>query len=95
MSSIHVLDFFWISTHEHKAKVVLVIRKYSLRTIAKQAGTTLVIANNHFEGKAMKLALELVARTTGTLVEVPELLVSTYPDLATVARRTGQGRLFD
>lgn len=66
-----------------------------LRTIAKQAGTTLVIANNHFEGKAMKLALELVARTTSAPVEVPELLLSTYPDLATVARRTGQGRLFD
>ena len=65
-----------------------------LRAIAQQAGTTLVVANNHFEGKAMKLALELVAKTSGAKVAVPDLLLATYPDLATVARRTGQGRLF-
>jgi len=65
-----------------------------LRTIAATVGTTFVVANNHFEGKAMKLALELVARHEGRKVDVPELLLATYPELRTIATRTGQGHLF-
>jgi uncharacterized protein YecE (DUF72 family) len=65
-----------------------------LRAIAADAATTLVVANNHFEGKAMKLALELVARHRGGKVEVPELLRATYPELAEIAARSGQGWLF-
>jgi uncharacterized protein YecE (DUF72 family) len=65
-----------------------------LRAIAQQAGTTLVVANNHFEGKAMKVALELMSQTTGGKVAVPDLLLATYPELVAVARQSGQGRLF-
>ncbi|MEZ5964431.1 MAG: DUF72 domain-containing protein [Planctomycetota bacterium] len=65
-----------------------------LRAIAATAGSTFVVANNHFEGKAMKLALELMARHEGRQVDVPEPLLATYPDLVAVARRSGQGRLF-
>lgn len=66
-----------------------------LTAITSAVGTTFVVANNHFEGKAMKLALELVARRDGTKVDVPELLLATYPSLAAIATRRGQGRLFD
>lgn len=62
--------------------------------MAAAAGETFVIANNHFEGKAMKVALELSAAQTGASVDVPELLLATYPDLASIAWRRGQGSLF-
>lgn len=65
-----------------------------LRAIAAEASSTFVVANNHFEGKAMKLALELMARHEGRPVDVPELLLATYPELRAIARRSGQGRLF-
>lgn len=65
-----------------------------LRAIAATAGTTFVVANNHFEGKAMKLALELVARHEARKVAVPELLLATYPELGGIVARGGQGRLF-
>ncbi|HLU39006.1 MAG TPA: DUF72 domain-containing protein [Planctomycetota bacterium] len=65
-----------------------------LREIVARARTTLVVANNHFEGKAMKLALELTAAVERRKVAVPELLLATYPDLARIASGAGQGRLF-
>ncbi len=65
-----------------------------LRAIAQDAAETFVVANNHFEGKAMKVALELMAAHSGAAVDVPDLLLATYPDLASIARRRGQGSLF-
>ena len=66
------------------------------RMAAMAAGNdeTFVVANNHFEGKAMKVALELSAAHLGASVDVPELLLATYPDLGSIARRRGQGSLF-
>jgi uncharacterized protein YecE (DUF72 family) len=53
--------------------------------IAAEAAQTIVIANNHFEGKELKLALELKAKLHGAPVAVPETLLATYPDLAGIA----------
>lgn len=64
------------------------------RAIAKDAAQTLVIANNHFHGKAMKLVLELLALLRGAPVRVPESMLSRYPGLRGIAKRVGQGRLF-
>ena len=64
------------------------------RAVHQAVGATLVVANNHFEGKAMKVALELRAGLGEARVEVPELLLDRYPDLGAVALRRGQGRLF-
>ena len=64
------------------------------RAIAHGAASTLVIANNHFHGKAMKLVLELLAFLRGGPVLVPEPMLGRYPDLERIAQRRGQGRLF-
>src|SRR5436305_15336889 len=52
-----------------------------IRNIARRAGTTYVIANNHFEGKAVVNALELMSLLTGRPVRVPERLIEHYPEL--------------
>lgn len=65
-----------------------------IREIGAGAAQTTVIANNHFAGKAMKLALELLAWSRGTRVRVPESMVRRYPALAAIAVR-GRGELFD
>jgi len=44
-----------------------------------------VIANNHFEGKAVANALELMSLLTGHAVRVPEPLIEHYPDLQPIA----------
>ena len=62
--------------------------------IASDAGTTIVIANNHFQGQAVKVALELLAVTLDSKVEVPEPLLQSFPALRRIARPGGQGSLF-
>ena len=57
-----------------------------LLEIATGARETLVVANNHFHGKAMKVMLQLMAWYRGARVEVPEGMLSRFPDLAAVAR---------
>jgi uncharacterized protein YecE (DUF72 family) len=55
-----------------------------IRDVARQAEVTYVIANNHFEGKAVANALELKSLLTGQKVRVPETLAERYPELAQV-----------
>ncbi|MCB9872070.1 MAG: DUF72 domain-containing protein [Planctomycetes bacterium] len=66
--------------------------------IDAQAATTVVVANNHFRGQAMKLVLELAARCRGAPVRVPAPLLATYPALRAIAADPGagarQGELF-
>ncbi|MBK8976037.1 MAG: DUF72 domain-containing protein [Planctomycetes bacterium] len=61
--------------------------------LAKAVETVHVVANNHFRGQAVKLALELRARITGHNVDVPATLLEAFPSLAAIARRA-QGGLF-
>jgi len=62
--------------------------------IASAVDATLVVANNHFGGKAVAAAIEIKARITGSPVPAPDTLVDAFPDLAPWVVRQGQGRLF-
>jgi uncharacterized protein YecE (DUF72 family) len=64
--------------------------------ISAGARETVVIANNHFHGQAMRTALELTALWAQHEVRVPEPLLSAFPSLAAIAAgRAGQRGLFD
>lgn len=63
-----------------------------IRTIREGAPLTVVIANNHFEGKAAAAALEIRAGLAARRVDVPESLLHAFPSLERVA--TPAGRLF-
>jgi hypothetical protein len=53
-----------------------------------------LVTNNHFGGKAVANALELLYLLRGERQSVPEELLQTYPRLASIAREGGQGGLF-
>jgi uncharacterized protein YecE (DUF72 family) len=56
-----------------------------IRKLAGQTRTTFVITNNHFEGKGVVNALELIHLLTGAKVAVPEPLRHRYPELEAIA----------
>ncbi|MFZ0821325.1 MAG: DUF72 domain-containing protein [Candidatus Acidiferrales bacterium] len=56
-----------------------------IRRVAKHSGSTFVITNNHYEGKAIVNALQLIHLLTGNKVKVPEPLRHHYPQLETIA----------
>jgi uncharacterized protein YecE (DUF72 family) len=56
-----------------------------IRRVAERAVTTFVITNNHFQGKAIVNALQLVHLLTGEKVKVPETLRPHYPPLDAIA----------
>jgi len=56
-----------------------------IRNIARNAELTFVITNNHFEGKAIANALQLIALLRNQRVRVPETLLESYPDLERIA----------
>jgi uncharacterized protein YecE (DUF72 family) len=56
-----------------------------IRKVAENAKTTFVITNNHFQGKAVVNALELISILTGSKVKVPEPLRHHYPELDHIA----------
>jgi uncharacterized protein YecE (DUF72 family) len=64
------------------------------RRMAGEHDQTFVVTNNHFEGKAVANALELLASLTGERVEAPRQLVDRYPHLRTLTRIGGQTDLF-
>ncbi len=53
--------------------------------MAERAKTTFVITNNHFEGKAVVNALQLLAILGEKKVDVPEPLRRQYPQLDAIA----------
>lgn len=61
--------------------------------IAAGAAQAIVIANNHFQGKAMKLVLELLATRRHARIPVPEPMLRQYPELGDIAARP-PGMLF-
>jgi uncharacterized protein YecE (DUF72 family) len=66
--------------------------KTRIDTIAEKAEKTFVIANNHFEGKAVVNALQLKHLVTGRSVHMPEMLLERYWELGEiVARKTAGG----
>ena len=56
-----------------------------IRKLARQTRTTFVIANNHFQGKSVVNALQLMNLLTNAKVHVPEPLRSHYPQLNAIA----------
>ncbi len=52
-----------------------------IKRVADQTQSTFVITNNHFEGKAVANALQLVNMVRGGPVRAPETLVARYPEL--------------
>ncbi len=61
--------------------------KQRVEQVAAQTGTTYVVTNNHFQGKAAVNALQLMEMLSGDQVEVPEELLRHYPELHKTARR--------
>ncbi len=56
-----------------------------IRKLARKTQTTFVIANNHFQGKSVVNALQLIHMLTGEKVHVPEPLRHHYPQLESIA----------
>jgi uncharacterized protein YecE (DUF72 family) len=56
-----------------------------IRTVEKNSRITFVITNNHFEGKGVVNALQLINMLTHKKVKVPEPLRHHYPELEAIA----------
>jgi uncharacterized protein YecE (DUF72 family) len=56
-----------------------------VRRVGEQARNTFVITNNHFQGKAVVNALQLISILKGSKVKVPEPLRQHYPQLEAIA----------
>jgi uncharacterized protein YecE (DUF72 family) len=61
-----------------------------VKKVAAHARTTFVITNNHFQGKAVVNALQLIHLLTGGKVKVPEPLRHHYPQLEPIASEPAQ-----
>ena len=55
-----------------------------IRNLAAQTDATFVITNNHFQGKAIANAFQLVYMLTHQAVKVPETMLAHYPELEKV-----------
>jgi uncharacterized protein YecE (DUF72 family) len=56
-----------------------------IRSINEHTHSTFVITNNHYQGKAVVNALQLIAVLRGTKVKVPDSLRQHYPELDQIA----------
>jgi len=56
-----------------------------IRHVAENTRSTFVVTNNHFRGKAIVNALQLIHLLTGKKVKVPEPLRQHYPQLESIA----------
>ena len=56
-----------------------------IRHVAKHSGQIFVVTNNHFQGKGIVNALQLINLLTGKKVKVPEPLRHHYPQLESIA----------
>jgi uncharacterized protein YecE (DUF72 family) len=61
-----------------------------VKKVASHAQTTFVITNNHYQGKAIVNALQLIHLLTGAKVKVPEPLRHHYPELEQIANEPSQ-----
>ena len=56
-----------------------------IRKVTEHARDTFVVTNNHFQGKSVVNALQLISILKGTKVKVPEPLRQRYPELDSIA----------
>jgi uncharacterized protein YecE (DUF72 family) len=83
----------WFSSSEHPEERYNYLYKLNelepwaerIKKVAEHAEATFVITNNHFEGKAVANALQLVNLVTGRKVRVPETMFERYPELQSIA----------
>jgi uncharacterized protein YecE (DUF72 family) len=83
----------WFTANEHPEErynylySVEELKPWAARitNIARTAAVVFVIANNHFEGKAIANALQLISILHDAPVPVPETLREHYPQLAEIA----------
>jgi uncharacterized protein YecE (DUF72 family) len=69
--------------------------KTRIEQISGQTRTTYVVTNNHFEGKAVVNALQIMEMVAEEAVDVPPTLMERYPELQASARNTpAQRNLF-
>jgi len=61
-----------------------------IRKVAARSRTTFVITNNHFQGKAIVNALQLISLLSGAKVKVPEALRHQYPELDSISSEPAQ-----
>jgi uncharacterized protein YecE (DUF72 family) len=68
--------------------------KDKITQIAKQAHKTYVVANNHYQGKALVNSLQLKQMLSGNTkkVKAPKTLVESYPELGDFADATDDSR---
>jgi uncharacterized protein YecE (DUF72 family) len=59
--------------------------KKRIETVAERTQNTFVITNNHYLGKAVVNALQLISMLKGTKVKVPDSLRQHYPELEQIA----------
>ncbi|HTQ96534.1 MAG TPA: DUF72 domain-containing protein [Candidatus Acidoferrum sp.] len=57
-----------------------------IRTVVDKSRDTFVITNNHFQGKSVANALQLISILKNTKVKVPEPLRQHYPELEEIAQ---------
>ena len=67
---------------------------HTARRLAAASDETFVITNNHFAGKAVANALELIAILDEAVPPAPAELVEAYPHLRSLTRVEGQQSLF-
>lgn len=65
------------------------------RRLARSSDETFVVTNNHFAGKAVANALELLHELVGTTPALSGPLAEHYPRLRSIVRPTGQQSLFE
>jgi uncharacterized protein YecE (DUF72 family) len=58
---------------------------HRIQHVAEHAETTFVVTNNHYEGKGIVNALQLIQMLSGHKVKVPETLRHYYPQLEAIA----------
>ncbi len=61
-----------------------------IETVAERTRSTFVVTNNHFQGKGIVNALQLVHLLTHHKIDIPEPLREHYPQLESIADRPAQ-----
>ena len=68
-----------------------------IKALGRTSGRVFVITNNHYRGQAMANALQIKNMISGDKLDIPALLLETYPVLKDIVKkiRDGQFDLFD
>ncbi len=64
-----------------------------IESLTSRTAAVYVITNNHFRGKAVVNALQLMTLVRGGKVPVPEPLLTEYPELCSIADQEAPGKL--